>query len=201
MADSKRRTQITELIERRRRALVERPDISQTMRKLSQSSSRNPKAPIRPRRTTTTTLLLGGAGVLLMLFCVALAVTVLIGNIWLQNQLSDPTTTVQKYYAALKQRNYNEAYSYLAKNLQGRVLPVTFADTYSGNDTLDGVIDRYYITINKRDEATATVTVIVVRRARDTAQLQTLNLVKENGDWRIAEITLGGNVPIPTVTP
>jgi hypothetical protein len=201
MADSKRRTQITELIERRRRALVERPDISQTMRKLSQSNSRNPKAPLRSRRTTTTTLLLGGAGVLLMLFCVAIAVTVLIGNIWLQNQLSDPTTTVQKYYAALKQRNYNEAYGYLSKNLQGHVLPATFADTYSGNDTLDGVIDRYYISVDKKDESTATVTAIIVRRARDTAQLQTLNLVKEDGDWRIAEITLGGNVPIPTVTP
>src|SRR5262245_27194215 len=200
MGDSKRRTQIAELIERRRRALVERPDISQTMRKLSQSSSRNPKAQIRPRRSATITLLLGGAGILLALICAALAVTVLIGNIWLQNQLNDPTTTVQKYYAALKQRNYTEAYSYLTTSLQGQVKP-TFAHTYSAYDTLDGIIDRYYITDNQKDESSATVTAIVVRRGRDTAQVETLRLVKEGSDWRINAITQGDSVPIPTLTP
>jgi hypothetical protein len=153
------------------------------------------------RRPPALKLAIGAGAVLAMLICVATAVTVLAGNIWLQNQLSDPTTTVQKYYAALYQKNYDEAYSYFSKHLQGEIGSSAYANTYGSYDAVDGVVDRYVVTSNQVNGNSATFTVTVVRRAREMAQVQTLHLVTENGNWRIDNIVIGGDVPIPSPTP
>jgi hypothetical protein len=202
---SRRRTEVAELVARHRRELADRPDISQAMRKLSQSSSRNPTRPMgsekQRRRPPALTLAIGAGAVLAMLVCVATAVTVLAGNLWLQNQLNDPGTTVQQYYAALGQKNYDEAYSYFSKRLQGEIGSSAYADTFGSYDAVDGVVDRYVVTSSQVNGNSATITVTVVRRGREMAQVQTLRLVKENGDWRIDNIVLGGDVPIPSPTP
>jgi hypothetical protein len=203
--DSQRRVELAELVARHRRELADRSDISQAMRKLSQSSSRNPTRPMGPqkqrRRPPALTLVIGVGAVLAMLICVASAVTVLAGNILLQNQLSDPETTVQKYYAALGQQNYDEAYSYFSKHLQGEIGSSAYANTFGSFDAVDGVVDRYVVTSKQVNGNSATFTVAVVRRAREMAQLQTLQLLKENGNWHIDNFVIGGDVPIPSPTP
>ena len=201
MADTQRRAQVAELVERHRRELSKRPDISQRMRKLSESSGRHPKGPLKPRRSPTLALLIGAVAVVGMLLCVGSAATVLVGSLWVRGQLGDPSIAVQNYYAALKQKNYSEAYSYLSKRAQGQTSLETFSDTYSSFDRVDGVIDQHIVTASKVGSDTATVTVTIVRRGRDRAQQQSVQLVKDGGDWRIDGLTTVGDVPLPTITP
>jgi hypothetical protein len=201
MADTQRRAQLAELVERRRQELSQRPDISQRMRKLSESGGRHPKNPLKLRRSPTLTLLIGAVAVAGMLLCVGSAATVLLGSLWVQGQLGDPSITVQNYYSALKQKNYVQAYSYLSKKAQGQTSLDAFSGTYGSYDRVDGVIDQHIVTASKVGSDTATVTVTIVRRGRDRAQQQSVQLVKDGSDWRIDALTTTGDVPIPTTTP
>lgn len=87
MADTKQQTAVAELVERHRRDLAERTDISQAMRKLSQSGGRNPIGPTKKKpRSTALTLLIVVPTVLVMVICVASAALALAGNLWLQTR-------------------------------------------------------------------------------------------------------------------
>lgn len=201
MKDPKRRAELATLLERRRRELGERTDISQAMRKLSQSSSRNPIGPQPKARSATVGLILGAAAVIVMIACIVSAVSLTAGALALNDQLNDPSTTVQRFYSALHQQDYGLAYSYFSKNLKAHISQSTFANQYGSYDQVKGVIQRYPVQSSTISGATATLSVAVVRRSNDsTAQLQTLRLIKEGNDWRIDGITLGGTVPMPSPT-
>ncbi len=201
MKDPKRRAELSTLLEQRRRELGERTDISQAMRKLSQSSSRNPIGPQKKPRSATVGLLLGAAGVFVLVACIVSAVSLTAGALALNDQLTDPSTTVQRFYSALHEQNYNLAYSYFSKNLKAHVSQSAFADQNGSFDQIKGVIQSYPVQNSNIGATSATITVAVVRRSNDsTGQLQTLGLTKEGNDWRIDSITLGGSVPIPSPT-
>lgn len=201
MKDPKRRAELATLLEHRRRELGERTDISQAMRKLSQSSSRNPIGPQSKPRSTTVGIVLGVAAVVVLIACVVSAVSLTAGALALNDQLTDPSATVQRFYSALHQQDYGLAYSYFSKNLKKNISQSIFIDQYSSYDKVKGVIQSYPIQSSTVSGATATMTIAVVRRSNDsTAQLQTLRLIKEGNDWRIDGITIGGNVPIPSPT-
>ena len=201
MKDPRRRAELATLLERRRRELGERTDISQAMRKLSQSSSRNPIGPQPKARSATVGLLLGAAGIVMLVACIVSAVSLTAGALALNDQLTDPSTTVQRFYSALHQQDYGLAYSYFSKNLKAHISQSAFADQYSSYDQVKGVIQHYPVQSSAINGATATITVAVVRRSNDsTAQLQTIRLTKEGNEWRIDGITLGGLVPIPSPT-
>ncbi len=201
MKDPKRRAELSTLLEQRRRELGERTDISQAMRKLSQSSSRNPIGPQKKPRSSIVGLLLGAAGVAVLVACIVSAVSLTAGALALNNQLTDPSTTVQRFYSALHEQNYNLAYSYFSTNLKAHVSQSAFADQNGSYDQIKGVIQSYPVQSSSIGATSATITVAVVRRSNDSAgQLQTLGLTKEGNDWRIDSITLGGSVPIPSPT-
>jgi hypothetical protein len=202
VADTKQRTALAELVERHRRDLAERTDISQAMRKLSQSSGRNPIGPTKKKpRSTALTLLIVVPTALVMVICVASAALALAGNLWLQSQLSDPSTTVQKYYAALHQQNYSEAWSYFSSDYQKAQGEDTFSNKTSLFDNVNGAVDSYIVTGSAVGSQTATFTVMVLRRGNDMAQVQTLKLVKDSDNtWHIDAVAIGANVPAPTPT-
>lgn len=201
MKDPKARAELATLLEQRRRELGERTDISQAMRQLSQSSSRNPIGPQRKPRSATVGLLLGVGAVVVLVACIVSAVSLTAGALALNDQLTNPGTTVQRFYSALHQQDYNLAYSYFSKNLKAHISQSAFADQYGSYDQVKGVIQNYPVQSSTIDTSTATITVAVVRRSNDsTAQLQTLGLTKEGNDWHIDSITLGGPVPIPSPT-
>lgn len=201
MKDPKRRVEVATLLEHRRRELGERTDISQAMRKLSASSSRNPIGPQPKPRSTTVGVLLGVAAVAVLIACVISAVSLTAGALALNDSLTDPSTTVQRFYSALHQQDYDLAYSYFSKNLKKNVSQSAFADQYSSYDQVKGVIQSYPVQSSTIGATTATMTIAVMRRSNDsTAQLQTLRLIKEGNDWHIDGITLGGTVPIPSPT-
>lgn len=190
------------LVERRRRELADRPDISQRTRELSQSSSRNPV--IGPRsmsRKTTISLILGGLAVVALVACVASAVLVTAGGLWFQSQLSDPGTTVQKFYSALHQQSYGDAYALLTPSARGRLSQSQFTDKYSSYDSVEGVVEDYPVQKSTIGTTTATFTIAVERRGNTSqATVETLTLVKVGSDWYIDSITQTGTMPIPTPT-
>ncbi len=201
MKDSQQRKDLASLLERRRRDLLDRSDISQRTRELSQSSGRNPIGSRPVKRRAALTLLLGALAVVVMLACVVTAVTAVAGSFWVQNQLNDPGVTAQQFYSALHQQDYAQAYSYFSSNAKSRLSESAFADKYASYDQVSGIIDSYPVTKSTINGSSATLTINVVRRGNSTvAQVQTLQLVSENGSWRIQTITFGSYVPLPTPT-
>lgn len=201
MKDRPHREDLAQLVERRRRELADRPDVSERTRQLSASSSRNQIGRMPRKRSNLRTLLFGAIAVFLVLACAFSAVAVIAGSFWLQDQLGDPATVVQQYYSALHQRSYGEAYSYFSTGQKGRISQAIFTDRYSSYDQLNGVVEAYPITSKVIQGSTATIVVQVTRRADTTsAQIQTLKVVKQGGSWRIDSVTVGATVALPTPT-
>ena len=200
--DVRRRAELAERVEQRRRELGDRPDISQAMRKLSQSSSHNPLGGKARKRPTTLTLVLGAVAVVAMLACIGTAIGVTAGGLWLRDQLSDPTTTGDQFFSALHEQDYQQAYSYFSRAAQARLSQAAFANQYAAYDQINGIVDSYPMKSSAVNGTRATIVYIVVRRGNtSTGQLQTLTFVQENGDWRIDGITPGATVPAPATTP
>ena len=200
MRDVKQREQLSLLVEQRRRELLERPDVSERTRELSQSSSRNAIYP-QVKRRTLVTMVAAALGMIALIALVVTAVAITAGGIWFQNQLNDPSVTVQKFYSALHQQQYTEAYSYLSPNLQHQISKAKFTTEFSSDDAINGVVESYPTTNAVTSDSAATITVDLVRRGNDTsAQQVTLHLVKSGNNWLIDNISIVGNVPIPTTT-
>ncbi|MGO8946749.1 MAG: hypothetical protein ACLQUY_03600 [Ktedonobacterales bacterium] len=202
MNDPKRRAELAELVEQRRRELESRPDISLTMRRLSQSSNRNQLGKPPQHRLTTRALILTGAGIAALLICVLGTVAVVWANSLVQSGFTaDPDNTVQQFYGALHETNYSQAYSYFSTGAKARLSEETFADLYSGYDRVGGIIQDFPIQSSVQTGNTAVVVALISRRGDDdSGQLQTLNLVKSGGAWFINSIVLGSTIPLPTAT-
>jgi Domain of unknown function (DUF4878) len=201
MNDSKHRAELAELVERRRRELSARPDISQTMRKLSQSSSRNSLAPHPEKRSTFRVLVATGVAAAVLFACVLGTVAVVWANSLVQSSFSDPENTVQQFYSALHETNYQEAYSYFSANARANLNQPTFVDIYSSYDRVGGIIQDFPIQSKVVKGNTAQIVVLVTRRGDgETGQLQTLHMVYTNNSWYIDSIIIGETVPLPTVT-
>lgn len=190
------------LVERRRREIADRPDISQRTRELSQSSSRNTVVgPQSLSRRTTISLILGGLAVVVLIACVTSAVVVTAGGLWFQSQLTDPGTTVQKFYSSLHQQSYSDAYSLLSPSAKSHLTVTQFTDKYSSYDSVEGVVEDYPVQKSRVDANTASFTVAVVRRGNTVqATVETLALVKVSGNWLIDGISQSGSIPIPSPT-
>ncbi len=190
------------LVERRRRELADRPDISQRTRELSQSSSRNTVVgPQSLSRKTTISIILGGLAVVALIACVASAVLVTAGGLWFQSQLTDPGTTVQKFYSSLHQQSYSDAYALLTPNAKSHLSESQFTDKYSSYDSVEGVVEDYPVQKSTVGTSTATFTIAVVRRGNTLrATVETLALVNVNGNWYIDSITRTGTMAVPTAT-
>lgn len=195
----KQRAELAERVEKKRRELGDRPDISQAMRKLSASSGRNPIGPLPKKRSTLLTLILGAVAAVVMLTLLVTAIAVTAGGFWLQKQLNDPTATVDQFYSALHLKDYHSAYSYLSESAQHQLSESQFTTLYSGYDQLGGIVQTYTVKTSAVNGATATVNMAIVRRGdSSTQQVQTLTLTQENGNWRISAIVLGTTEPAAT---
>src|SRR5262245_46417910 len=200
MKDTKSRAQVAALVERRRRELSERPDISLRMRKLSESNGRNP-IPVPPKsRPTPFKALLAIVAVLLLVVGILVVVGAIAGGIWFQNQVSDPSSTVLDFYSAVHQQDYPRAYAYFADASKGQLSQAAFTKQFGDYDSVNGIVDSYVVDGSSQINGNqAIVKVDVVRRANpDQAQVQTVYLVKQGNDWRIQRIALGNMIPAPT---
>ncbi len=200
MNDPKHRAELAELLEQRRRDLVARPDISLTMRRLSESSNRNPVNQPRSKRLTARSLIIAGV-VVALLTCVLGTAAVVWANTVVQTGFSDPDNTAQEFYSALHETNYDQAYSYLSAGAKAHLSQDDFVDLYSGFDRVDGIIQDFPIQSSLTKNNTAVVVALVTRRGdHNSGQLQTLHLVQSSGSWYIDSISFGASIPLPTPT-
>lgn len=197
----KQRPDLTGILERRRRELSDRPDVSARMRKLSASASsaRNP-VPAPPRkRPTLIRVVLAAAAVSLLLICGVTAAVAVASGVWFHNQLSDPSQTALDFYSALHQQDYARAYSFFSDGAKSHLSKADFTNQFSAYDSVGGIVESYIVEgSSKVQGSTAVVTVDVVRRGNTTqAQVQTIYLTNQQGNWKIDRIELGKTIPAP----
>ncbi|HEU0025611.1 MAG TPA: NTF2-like N-terminal transpeptidase domain-containing protein [Ktedonobacterales bacterium] len=199
MADPQRHQELAARIEEKRRLLEGRADVSQRLRELSSSSSRNLVAPARKRRSPLLTLLVTGGAVVALFACIVASVALIGSGIWVQAQLGSPNTTVEDFFSAIHAQNYPQAYGFLSHKAQSELSEERFQQVYQASDTLAGAVDYYAIMATVTQGSTATVTVDVVRQGdARTAQVFALALAQEGGSWRITAIQQTGTAPAPT---
>jgi hypothetical protein len=134
--------------------------------------------------------------------CAASAVAVVAGGAWLQGALSSPTSTAQSFYGALQQSDYSAAYKYFSSGAQAHLSEAAFADQFGAYDAIDGAVVQIALgqPTYTQQGAVALVTVRVTRAERGARlQANQLRLVKDQGQWRIASISLQFELaPTPT---
>lgn len=199
MAEPQRSDELAARIEEQRRMLEKRPDISQRLRDLSSSSSKNRiPAPAHKTRSPLIALLVTSGALLALIACVAVSVAIISGGIWAQTQLGapSPSATVQDFYAALSTQNYPQAYNYLSSQARKELSEEAFQRAYQASDTLAGKVENYEVAGAVTTGSTVAVTVNVVRRGNTaSAGVFILTLVQESGAWRISTIRQTGSVP------
>lgn len=202
MSDAKSRPDLSGILEQRRRELSDRPDVSARMRKLSASNARNP-VPVAPRkRPTLLRVILAGIAVALLLACAISAAVAVASGVWFHNQLNDPSQTALDFYSALHQQDYARAYGFFSDDAKARLSQSAFAAQFSAYDSVGGIVESYTTEGSAAVQgSTAVVTVDVVRRSNTSqAQVQTIHLVNQNGNWTIDRIELGKTIPAPNTS-
>lgn len=201
--DSALRDQLAQRVAERRKQLGDLATLDPRVRALSQSSASHLMPP-RPAyaRSTLTLALFAVMGALALVACVATATAAVYGSAWLQGILNDPSTTVQNFYGAVQQGDYVRAYTDFSDAARQRISESAFAAQFSSYDLIDGSVISYMLGTPRYTNGgnTATLTVAVTRRANPVAtETDTLALVKQAGQWRIAAIavTTGAPTPVP----
>lgn len=199
--NASKREELEHIVAERRKELRDRSSLDPRVRALSQSGSRH-LLPPRPRAKPSTfpLVLFGLLGALALVACAATATAVVIGGSWLQGTLSDSTTTVQNFYGALQQKDYDGAYTYFSATARARMTESQFEDQFAGYDVIDGPVSSYSIAAPRAiSSSEMSVTVTVTRAAAASGpQVQTLVLVREGGSWRIYTITRPTPAPAST---
>ncbi len=199
MADAHRRAELASRIEQRRMELGERTDVSQRLRDLSASGSRFPTPPLHERRSTLTTVIIAAVAGVALLAIVAIATLVIASGVWTQNALNSPSTTVEDFYSAVHQQDYQTAYAKLSSAAQRSLSESRFAQTMRATDLISGGVESYSVVSSVVNGATASVTVDVVRSGdTTTATVYQLTLTQEQQTWRIVTIRQTGQTTAPT---
>ncbi len=177
-----------------------RADVSQRLRDLSISSSRNSiAAPAHKRRSPLIALLVTAVASIALIACVVASIALIGSGIWVQAQLSSPSTVVEDFFSAIHAQNYPEAYGFLSSKAQSELSEERFQEIYQASDSIAGAVDYYAITSTATHGASATVSADVVRRGdSSTAQIFALTLLQENNAWRISTIREMGSTPAPS---
>ncbi len=199
MADAQRRAELATRIEQRRQELGERADVSVRLRELSASGSRFPAPAARGRRSTLTTVIITAIAGVGLLLIAAVAAIVIASGVWVQSQLSSPSTTVEDFYSAVHQQDYPTAYGKFSDQAQSTLSETKFEQTMRATDLISGSVESYSVVSATTNGATATVIVDVVRRGdTTTAQVFQLTLTQQQQSWRIAAIRQTGDTAAPT---
>lgn len=201
MDDRHEREALTHRVAEHRKLLGDWDSLDPRVRTLAQSGSRN-LLPPRPggRNSSVSLVVLAVVAAIALIGCVATATAVVASGVWLQGALNDPTTTVQGFYGAVKQQNFQRAYSYFSASARSHMSEATFTDTFGSYDRIDGAVSGFTITRTDMAASGSKATVIVsVERKGGAAsqQVHTLLLVKEDGVWRINSLSIA----LASVTP
>lgn len=199
MANPQRRAELATRIEQRRQELGERRDVSQRLRELSASGSHFPSPVASKGRSTLNTVIISVIAGIGLLAIIAIAAIVIVSGVWVQSQLSSPSITVEDFYAAVHQQDYQTAYSKLTSGAQSTLTETKFEQEMRATDLVSGGVQSYSVVSTTVNGANATVTVDVVRSGdTTTATVFQLTLTQEQQNWRIASIRQTGQTVAPT---
>jgi len=199
MTDPQRRVELATRIEQRRQELGARADVSTRLRELSASGSHFPVSGGPLRRSPLFRLIVVAGAVVALLLIAGLATFVVASGMWVQTQLNSPSITVEDFYSAVHQQDYQAAYSKFSTAAQNSLSEPKFEQTMRATDLISGGVDTYSIVSSATNGSTATVTVDVVRRGDTTmATVFQLTLTQEQQSWRISSIRQAGQTTAPT---
>jgi hypothetical protein len=186
MADAQQRRDLSSLLEQRRRALLQRPEISDRVRALSDSGNRHPLNPKRARRPALMMGLIAGGALAVMLACGLTAVALVVNGLWFHSQLDSPDVTAQSFFSDLHQQDFSGAYGYLSDGAKAHITEAAFAAKFQAYDQVSGIVESYLVASTKLNGGNATVQMDVTRSGSDSqAVAQTLNFVRQSDGWRI----------------
>jgi len=199
MADPQRRAELATRIEQRRQQLGERADVSQRLRELSASGSHFPSPSAPKGRSTLTTVVVATIAGIGLLAIIAITAVVIVSGVWVHSQLNSPSITVEDFYSAIHQQNYQTAYGKLSSGAQSALTETKFEQTMRAMDLVSGGVQTYSVVSTTISGSTATVMVDVVRSGDSTtAAVYQLTLTQEQQNWRIATIRQVGQTTAPT---
>jgi ABC-type transporter MlaC component len=102
--------------------------------------------------------------------------------------VAGPAITVDQYYTAVKNQNYNTAYSYISSNMTtstGNTLTQELYTTAAqALDTVKGKVTNFSVGSVSTSNNVASVTVSVTRGSESPYDVQ-LQLQQVNGSWKI----------------
>jgi hypothetical protein len=155
---------------------------------------RKGKVPIQGKRHRLLPLILGGIGAIIIVSCLSIGAVVTTSLLSFQSSLNGPQTTLNDFYSALHTSDYHSAYDQLSSRYQHALDYNTFQTRYAALDSLRGPIENHQITDVQTQGNNATATVKLVRQMQSGSpsnELQTVQLIVENGAWKIDQISPG----------
>ncbi len=165
------------------------------------------KAPPARQGSATKRILLivGGTLTLVLIACISLGVIVLR---YIYNHT--PEGVVNAYYSAIQDQHYTDAYQYMdtfnqqlftaeAQNNNLADGSQLFALVFSCLDKQFGTINGFSVELLKQDSRTATVQVAVTRPREQYGD--TIGLIQEQGNWKIALFELPPGQQCIDITP
>ena len=144
------------------------------------------KASDKPHKTLPVILAI--IGVVVILSCLGVGAAVMVNVLSVQNSLNSPQATVDDFYSALQVQNYQTAYDQLSSGYQSRLTQSSFRATFE----LIGTIENHQIgnVQTQNNQASAAVKVTLSTPDGGTVnETKTVQLVQENGTWKINNVT------------
>lgn len=134
--------------------------------------------------------------ILLAVFCVLIIAAILIANYL--TTLAGPTVTVDNYYQAVTQKNYNLAYSYLTNNAtltsQNQKVPIGPQQDYVTSarllDSNIGSVTSYKVATTSN----STLLLINITRSKNAHSIHysaRFTMVQVDGNWKIKDMNGG----------
>ncbi len=139
------------------------------------------------KRRKLLPLVLGVVGVVVILGCLGVGAVITFRLFSIQSSLNSPQTTLDNFYSALHNNDYQTAYNLLSKSYQQRLTEDSFRATFE----LTGTIASYQTSNlqTQSDQASATVKVTLAKPDGGTVdETKSVELVLEDGDWKINRV-------------
>ncbi len=144
--------------------------------------------PQQPKSRRGLWIALAIIGGVLLLSCAVCGITFVAGVGFFAKTIAGPAITVDQYYTAVKNKDYNTAYSYISTNLTAsngqNLTQELYTTAAQALDTVKGNVTNFSVGTPSINNNVASVTVSVTRGSSAPYDVH-LQLQQVNGSWKI----------------